>query len=238
MMKPQLTLEDVKKAYEDGQKILPAGIFLTGGEMLSSEDYIKKFTEDVHQPEGLDVLQIINNYAEYTAQLEPCPFCTNEVIRLLPQQFGFSIHCDRCGAKKEYHGKEIDGAVFEWNNRRGESFQLRVSSWTVNCFGGEIAGDRTERNHRFLEEALELVQSLGASKGEAHQLVDYVFGRDIGEPMQELGGVMVTLAALCNAYKKMDMSIAGERELERCWHNIEKIREKQKNKPKHSPLPE
>ena len=39
--------------------------------------------------------------------------------------------------------------------------------------------------HRFLEEALELVQACGATASEAHQLVDYVYGRPVGEPAQE-----------------------------------------------------
>ena len=88
-----------------------------------------------------------------------------------------------------------------------------------------------------MEESLELVQSLGCTQEECHRLVDYVFGRPIGEPHQELGGVMVTLAALCNAYPDMQMDEAGYKELNRCWNNIEKIREKQKNKPKSGPLP-
>jgi hypothetical protein len=32
------------------------------------------------------------------------------------------------------------------------------------CFGPEISADRVERNHRFLEEALELVQACGAAR--------------------------------------------------------------------------
>ena len=42
------------------------------------------------------------------------------------------------------------------------TFQSRVNNWTLACFGHEIAGDRVERNHRFIEEALELVQALDA----------------------------------------------------------------------------
>ena len=64
------------------------------------------------------------------------------------------------------------------------------------CFTEEICRDRVQRNHRFLEEALELVQSLGCTASEAHQLVDYVFGRPVGEPTQELGGAIITLHAL------------------------------------------
>ena len=96
--------------------------------------------------------------------------------------------------------------------------------------------DGTERNHRFLEEALELVQSLGCTQSEAHQLVGYVYGRPVGEPVQELGGVMVTLAALASCHD-MDFEEAGETELARVWSKIDVIRAKQLAKPKHSPLP-
>ena len=101
----------------------------------------------------------------------------------------------------------------------------------------EVCRDRQERNHRFLEEALELVQSLGCTRSEAHQLVDYVFGRPAGEPKQELGGVMVTAAALCWP-NELDMDEAAETELARVWKKIDIIRAKQLAKPKHSPLPE
>jgi len=115
-------------------------------------------------------------------------------------------------------------------------FQSRVNPWLMACFGAMIAGDREERNHRFLEEALELVQATGCHQSEAHQLVDYVYGRDIGEPAQEVGGVMVTLAALCLA-NGLDMDAAAETELARIWTKVEAIRAKQAAKPKHSPLP-
>lgn len=116
------------------------------------------------------------------------------------------------------------------------TFQQRVQPWMMECFGAEISADGIERNHRFFEEATELVQSLGMTQSEAHQLVDYVYGRDVGEPVQEVGGVMVTLAALCLA-SGMDMHQAGETELARIWTMVEKIRAKQAAKPKHSPLP-
>ncbi|MDN7549118.1 hypothetical protein [Burkholderia cenocepacia] len=119
----------------------------------------------------------------------------------------------------------------------GATFQVRVQPWMLACFGAEIAADRAERNHRFLEEALELVQACGCTASEAHQLVDYTFGRSVGEPPQEAGGVMVTLAALCLA-NGLDMHTAGETELARVWTKVEQIRAKQAAKPKHSPLPE
>ncbi len=118
-------------------------------------------------------------------------------------------------------------------------FQARVQPWMLECFGPTIAADRIERNHRFLEEVIELVQSLGCTASEAHQLVDYTFGRPVGEPMQEVGGVMVTLAALCLA-SELDMHQAGETELARISEPamVLKIRAKQAAKPKHSPLPQ
>lgn len=118
-----------------------------------------------------------------------------------------------------------------------ESYQHRVGEWMLACFGQKISDDKTERSHRFAEESLELVQSLGCTKEEVLKLVDYVFNRPVGEPSQEVGGVLVTLAALCRA-SKIDMDLSGETELNRVWKNIDKIREKQANKPQFSPLPE
>lgn len=116
------------------------------------------------------------------------------------------------------------------------TFQSRVHPWMLTCFGPAIAADTAERNHRFLEEAIELVQACGGDRREAHQLVDYVFDRPVGEPHQEIGGVMVTLAALCLAHG-LDMHEAGETELARVWTKVEQIRAKQTSKPKGSPLP-
>jgi NTP pyrophosphatase (non-canonical NTP hydrolase) len=118
-----------------------------------------------------------------------------------------------------------------------EAFQSRVQPWMLACFGAEIAADKMERNHRFFEESTETVQANGMTRSEAHQLVDYVYDRPVGELHQEIGGVMVTLAALCLA-SGIDMHEAGEVELARVWTKIEKIRAKQAAKPKHSPLPE
>lgn len=117
-------------------------------------------------------------------------------------------------------------------------FQSRVKPWLLECFGEAIAGDTEERNHRFLEESLELVQACGCTADEAHKLVDYVFTRPIGEKSQEVGGVHVTLAALCLAHG-IDSNGAAETELARIKQPemVERIREKQKRKPAMGPLP-
>lgn len=117
------------------------------------------------------------------------------------------------------------------------SFQERVDPWMQATFGAEIARDRIERNHRFLEEALELVQAAGCTADEATELVEYVYDRPDGEIAQEVGGVMVTLAALCLA-QGLDMHQAGETELARVWTMVEAIRAKQAGKPKGSPRPQ
>ena len=117
-----------------------------------------------------------------------------------------------------------------------DSFQDRVNEWMQTCFGPVVTGDGHERNYRFLEEALELVQACGASYDDCHMLVDYVFSRPVGDKAQEVGGVAVTLAALCNA-QGLSVEQCSEDELSRVWANIERIRVKQANKPIRSPLP-
>lgn len=117
-------------------------------------------------------------------------------------------------------------------------YQKRVRHWMDACFGNEISYDVAERNFRFLEEALELAQSCGATADEAQKLIDYVFSRAIGDTRQEVGGVEVTLAALCNA-QGIDLDEAREAELARVWSKVEQIRAKHESKPKgvRSPLP-
>ncbi len=117
------------------------------------------------------------------------------------------------------------------------SFQERVEAWLDACFPQTVRSNRSERTHRFLEEALELAQANGCSRADALALVDYVFGRPQGDPVQEVGGVMVTLASLCSA-TGLNMDQAGDIELSKNWDRIEVIREKQRLKPIGSPLPQ
>ena len=111
-------------------------------------------------------------------------------------------------------------------------YQHRVWEWMRATFSLRTCVSQQERNLRFLEEALELVQSLDLSREDAIGLVNYVYDRPLGDPPQEVGGVMVTLAALCAA-NELDMGIAAYKELDRCWASQDKIRAKQKLKPEH-----
>lgn len=120
-------------------------------------------------------------------------------------------------------------------------YQDACGEWFKKCFGNypnAIQIDKKERMHRFLEEALEYCQSREVSALEAMQLVTYVYGREIGDPKQELGGVMITLAVAAAAHND-DLSRCAIEELDRVNqpHTIEKIRAKDKVKPKFSPLP-
>ena len=119
------------------------------------------------------------------------------------------------------------------------NFQRRVWGWANACFGvGNQTGwqNTRERCNRFVEEALELCQSLDMSREDAHQIVDYVYNRPKGQRSQEVGGVMVTLAVLCEC-QNIEMDAAGEIELERVWNKIEVVRKKQATKRADSALP-
>lgn len=116
------------------------------------------------------------------------------------------------------------------------TFQERVRAWVIACFGDTVLCDTKERNWRFLEEALELAQACDCSREDALKLIDYVYGRPVGEKSQEVGGVLLTLSALCSAHG-ISMDAAGQTELLRCWDKFDAIRAKQAAKQKDSALP-
>lgn len=111
-------------------------------------------------------------------------------------------------------------------NPDDHSFQGRVLPWVISCFGLEILNDAPKRTYRFLEEALELVQACGCSREDIYSLIDVIYDKQPGKVPQEVGGVMVTLAALCLA-KKLDMEHCAERELAFNWTRIEQLRTKE-----------
>lgn len=118
----------------------------------------------------------------------------------------------------------------------GRQFQSRVRPWLVACFGEDFDQEHHAREARFIEEAIELFQARGRSFEELISVAKYVYSRPVGDPRQEVGGVMTTLAALC-IVSKLNMHEAGNAELARIWTKVDQIREKQARKPRHSPLP-
>lgn len=77
--------------------------------------------------------------------------------------------------------------------------QRQVSEWCERCFGVEHATSLPARGIRMLEEAIELAQAVGVDPAMAHKLIDFVYGRPVGEIGQEIGGVSLCILALANA---------------------------------------
>lgn len=100
------------------------------------------------------------------------------------------------------------------SRRRIGGYQRAVAKWMKECFSPSTVSNPRERAFRFLEEGLELFQALDCTKEEALELVDYVFSRPKGDPAQEVGGVSITLPALCSAIA-VDWEDAAVKELER-----------------------
>jgi hypothetical protein len=119
-----------------------------------------------------------------------------------------------------------------------QPFQVRVRDWAIRCFGKQIAADRPTRVQRFLEEALELAQSCSMSYSDVTTLVNYVYGRPHGVPAEEGPQVLLTLAALAEAYG-FDLVARADEELDRVNRPevMERIQAKQASKPYNSPLP-
>jgi len=115
-------------------------------------------------------------------------------------------------------------------------FQARAWGWITACFGSGDSCSLRVRGWRFAEEAIELGQAIGITAEEHHRLVDYVHGRPAGDPAQEIGGVMLTLAGLATA-AGLDVEQAAETELARVWRKIDVIRAKQAAKTVDGPLP-
>lgn len=74
--------------------------------------------------------------------------------------------------------------------------QEAVLRWATSTFGVPALSIE-ERISRLLEEAIELAQAEGFSPERAHALIDHVYTKAPGEPVQEAGGVGVTLLAYC-----------------------------------------
>lgn len=132
----------------------------------------------------------------------------------------------------------IHWAEFVGQCGRSSSYQERAWRWAAECLGEPALRDLRQRCFRFLEEALELVQALDCSADDVRTLVKYVYGREVGHPPQEVGGVMLTLGVLCQS-AGIDARREGELELERVRRPevSERIRRKQATKPNASPLP-
>lgn len=109
--------------------------------------------------------------------------------------------------------------------------QEEVSGWAVDAFGSEEALSIPHRGLRMFEEAGEGAQAAGVTLELAHKMVDYIWGRPVGNLGQELGGIGVTVLALAQA-AGLDADAEEVREIDRV---LSKPREhfSQRNKVKN-----
>ena len=162
--------------------------------------------------------------------------CNNQFCWAAPNDESSSADASRIARVPDMEATILAQAEQIERMREALDFQARVKPWMDACFGPDISADRLERGDRLLEEVLELLQSGQYPRERIAALVEYVWSRPEGEPAQEVGGVMVTLAAYCLAHG-INTHEAGETELARIWTKVEKIRAKQAAKPTGSALP-
>ena len=117
-----------------------------------------------------------------------------------------------------------------------EQFQNEVQRWCTEAFGVQETLDTRNRSHRFTEEALELAQATGTTKEDATALVNYVYARPVGEVSNEVGGVALTLAALCTSLG-LRVQACAEAILPYAWANIERVKAKRASRTDNGPLP-
>ncbi|MGP1715571.1 MAG: hypothetical protein ACTS9Y_00195 [Methylophilus sp.] len=179
-----------------------------------------------------------NSILDTTTERSKGPFVVDTNTPELP----YRVYSESSQGNIGFFLSESDAELYAMSANRVDwdknTFQVAVQEWVIKAFGQLHNNDKASRIHRAVEELLELAQSLNCTKEEVLQLVDYVFSRPVGEPKQELGGVMLTAAALANAFG-MDMYECALTELARVNvpEIIEKIRRKEASKPKFSALP-
>ena len=92
--------------------------------------------------------------------------------------------------------------------------QAVVEGWVRRTFGDALMDNPKERARRVVEEAIETLRVAGVSQQEAQALVQAVYAKPPGELRQEIGGVVVTLLALC-AHHNMRLDDTAKTEISR-----------------------
>ncbi|UTU07872.1 hypothetical protein CcrC1_gp186 [Caulobacter phage C1] len=106
--------------------------------------------------------------------------------------------------------------------------QRRLGLWLQAAFGGRFTSPQ-DRALRVLEEAVELTQAVGIGRDVARRMVEHVYDRPAGDPVQELAGVLNSTLLTATALG-VDGYEEGSRELAQAWKRIDLIRAKQKDK--------
>jgi NTP pyrophosphatase (non-canonical NTP hydrolase) len=79
--------------------------------------------------------------------------------------------------------------------------QILAVDWGYRCFGMDHIIDKRVRSLRCAEEAVELAQACEVDKETMLKLVEVVYSRPVGDPKQEIGGVLVTAAIMANVFE-------------------------------------
>lgn len=112
-----------------------------------------------------------------------------------------------------------------------KEIESRVDIWLRDCVGHEVADNLEERNNRFCEEALELLQACGYTRQQIDAMADVVYSKS---PSTDIAGacadVMVCLMPLARA-RQIDLTTALRETIKRNWANSNAIREKNRHKP-------
>lgn len=102
--------------------------------------------------------------------------------------------------------------------------------WGMATFGPNVMGDKREQVIRFLEEAMELAQSLGLDVEDTLRIAQFVFQRKPGKPRKEIGDVAIMLSYL-SRLEGTTIEDAHRQQLSEVIGRSNIIREKRKNKP-------
>lgn len=102
------------------------------------------------------------------------------------------------------------------NGERLEDIHTRTARFVRTRFGDSTFESLSERAARVLEEAAELCQAEGVPCHYAKNILTRVYGREIGEPVQEGAGTAVTLLAWAAA-RGVDIMDLASKELDRCY---------------------
>jgi NTP pyrophosphatase (non-canonical NTP hydrolase) len=126
------------------------------------------------------------------------------------------------GVRLEYltRAQNVDRAMMTISG-----YQSDVDRWLADTFP-TFRYNNDERALRFLEEAIELFQAVGGREKHAHHLVEYVFNRPSGNIVQEIGGVLNTLATLATCHH-VDLAFCAKEGLKDCWGRRDEIIKKQ-----------
>ena len=76
-------------------------------------------------------------------------------------------------------------------------FSRLACAWAVRSFGEDHVTNVRMRALRIVEEAIELCQAVGVPSEKVHLCAATVYKRPPGDPLQEIGGILLTTNILC-----------------------------------------